>query len=379
MSRTVDIRWMDRAFALAERGRYSVSPNPMVGAVLVRGGRVVGEGFHHRAGGPHAEVVALRQAGARARGADLYVTLEPCVHHGRTPPCVDALIAAGVRRVIVAARDPNPRVAGRGLRRLSRAGISVLRSGRGWERLAERQNEKFFAWITRGRPFVLAKWASSLDGKIATSRGRSRWISGKEARRRALMLREEYDAVLVGAGTVSADNPRLTRRLGRNRITPHRRIVLDGRLKSPERARLFREPQGVLVVTALPLRHPKAQRLARRGIEVWSLPGARAGEANLRRLLRRLGSSGVTSLLVEGGGEVTWSFLRDGLVDRVLVVVAPRILGGTRAVGAVGGIGFPLSATPTLDDLEVGVSGGDLIVTGRLRGSARPALRKSAR
>src|SRR5262249_25821406 len=149
MPKPVDLKWMDRAFALAERGRYSVSPNPMVGAVLVRGGRVVGEGFHHRAGGPHAEVRALRQAGARARGADLYVTLEPCVHHGRTPPCVEALIAAGVRRVVVAAQDPNPRVGGRGLRRLSRAGISVIRSGRDRERLAERQNEKFFAWMTR--------------------------------------------------------------------------------------------------------------------------------------------------------------------------------------------------------------------------------------
>jgi len=379
MSKTVDLKWMDRALALAERGRYSVSPNPMVGAVLVRGGRVLGEGFHRRAGGPHAEVLALGQAGARARGADLYVTLEPCAHRGRTPPCVDALIAAGVRRVVVAARDPNPLVAGRGLRRLSRAGISVLRSGADRERRAERQNEKFFVWMTRGRPFVLAKWASSLDGKIATAQGGSRWISGRKARRRALLLREEYDAVLVGAATVRADNPLLTRRLGRNRSTPHRRIVLDGRLTSPERVRLFREPHGVLVVTALPTGHPKVRQLARWGVEVWSLPGSRAGEVDLQRFLRRLGSSGVTSLLVEGGGEATWSFLRDGLVDRVLVVVAPRILGGTQAVGAVGGLGFPLSATPTLADLEIEMAGSDLIVTGLLRGAAKPPRRKRAR
>jgi diaminohydroxyphosphoribosylaminopyrimidine deaminase/5-amino-6-(5-phosphoribosylamino)uracil reductase len=366
MSQSIDLNYMDRAFSLAEKGRYTVSPNPMVGAVLVRAGRVVGEGFHRRAGGPHAEVLALRRAGARARGADLYVTLEPCAHHGRTPPCADALIRAGVRRVIVATRDPNPLVAGRGLRRLSHAGIRVLGSGLSAKRRAERQNEKFFTWIRQGRPFVLAKWASSLDGRIATAQGQSRWITGEEARRRALLLREEYDAVLVGAATVTADNPRLTRRLGRHRTTSHRRIVLDGRLSASNKAWLWRHPDGVLVVTALAASHPKASRLARRGVDVWSLPAVRAGEVDLRKFLKRLGRSGVTSLLIEGGGGAVWSFLRDGLVDRVCVLMAPRILGGREAVAAVGGAGFSLSRTPTLTDLEVEEVGSDLLLTGRL-------------
>jgi len=374
MSQSIDLKYMDRAFALAESGRYTVSPNPMVGAVLVNGGRVVGEGFHRRAGGPHAEIHALRRAGARARGADLYVTLEPCAHHGRTPPCADALIKAGVRRVIVAARDPNPLVAGRGLRRLSRAGIRVLGSGRSEQRRAERQNEKFFTWIRQGRPFVLAKWASSLDGKIATAQGQSRWITGKEARRRALLLREEYDAVLVGAATVTADNPRLTRRLGRHGTTSHRRIVLDGLLSASDKARLWRHPDGVLVVTALAASHPKASRLARKGVEVWSLPAARAGEVDLRKFLKRLGRSGVTSLLIEGGGGAIWSFLRDGLVDRIYAFLAPRILGGSEAIAAVGGPGFSLARTPTLADLEVERVGSDFAVTGRLGTSRRPRI-----
>jgi diaminohydroxyphosphoribosylaminopyrimidine deaminase / 5-amino-6-(5-phosphoribosylamino)uracil reductase len=370
---------MDRAFELAERGRYTVSPNPMVGAVLVRNGRVVGEGFHRQAGGPHAEIVALRRAGQRARGADLYVTLEPCSHFGRTPPCVEALIAAGVRRVIAAARDPNPLVAGRGLRALSRGGIAVLRGGPLWRSKAERQNEKFFTWISRARPFVLAKWASSLDGKIATAGGESRWITEPRARRRALLLREEYDAVLVGAGTVASDDPLLTRRLGRNRSTPHRRIVLDGHLNVSARARLFREPEGVLVVTGASPTHPKARRLARRGVEIWSIPAGRRGRVDLRRLLARLGRAGVTSLLVEGGAETLWSFFHGGLVDRVCVFVAPRVLGGAGALSAVGGEGFSLARTPSLADSACEPVGRDVLVTGRVPAADRRTLLTRAR
>jgi diaminohydroxyphosphoribosylaminopyrimidine deaminase/5-amino-6-(5-phosphoribosylamino)uracil reductase len=357
---------MDRAFELAERGRYTVSPNPMVGAVIVKNGRVVGEGWHRRAGGPHAEVVALRKAGARAQEADLYVTLEPCVHHGRTPPCVDALIAAGVRRVLFASHDPDPRVAGRGARALRRAGILAAAGTPAERSRAGRQNEKFFVSMTRHRPFVLAKWAASLDGKIASASGESRWITGSAARRRAMLLREELDAVLVGAGTVAADDPLLTRRLGVNRVTPHCRIVLDGRLLAPESASLFRQPRGVIVATAQPESHPRARRLARRGVEVWSLRGESPGEVDLRRLLANLLESGVTSLLVEGGGTTQGSFLAAGLVDRVAVFVAPRLLGGDAAPPSVGGGGFLLARTPRLLDLEVERVGDDLLVTGRL-------------
>ena len=358
--------WMERAFALAERGRYTVSPNPMVGAVIVRNGRVVGEGWHRRAGGAHAEIVALRKAGTRARGADLYVTLEPCVHHGRTPPCTDALIAAGVRCVLFASRDPDPRVSGGGARALRRAGILAAAGTPAERSRAARQNEKFFVSVTRHRPFVLAKWASTLDGKIASASGESRWITGAEARRRGMLLREELDAVLVGAGTVAADDPRLTRRLGLNRETPHCRIVLDGRLKAPESARLFRRPRGVIVATALPESHPRALRLIRRGVEVWSLRGKRPGEVDLRRLLRDLLESGVTSLLIEGAPTTLREFFQAGLVDRVAVFLAPRLLGGAAAPASVAGRGFPLSGAPRLLDVAVERVGDDLLVTGRL-------------
>ena len=361
-----DLAFLERAFSLAERGRYSVSPNPMVGAVVVRNGRIVGEGHHRRAGSSHAEILALREAGARARGADLYLTLEPCVHQGRTPPCAPTVAAAGLRRVVVAASDPNPLVAGRGIAALRRAGVEVIRAPRAWREREAGQNARFRTWIVSGRPMVLAKWASTLDGRIASAAGKSRWITGEGARRRALALREEHDAVLVGAGTVIADDPRLTRRLGWNRATPHWRIVLDGRLRTPEDARIFRGPGRTLVVTAVSAGHPKARRFAKRGALVWSLPSRSGGRVDLARLLRELARRDVTSLIVEGGAETLGSFFLAGLVDRVAVFLAPRILGGARAPGAVGGVGFALPRTPRLGDIRIETVGGDLLVSGRV-------------
>lgn len=371
----VDLKWMDRALQLAERGRYGVSPNPMVGAVVVRGGRLVAQAFHARAGEPHAETAALRRAGRRAKGADLYVTLEPCAHFGRTPPCADAIVKAGVRRVIVASRDPNPLVRGKGLARLARGGVRVLWADAARRRLAEEQNDKFRVWIGQGRPFVLAKWAAAVDGRIATAKGESRWITGVAARRRALLLREEHDAVLVGAGTVAADDPRLTRRLGVNRATAHWRIVLDGRLRVSERARLFRRPSGCVVVTARPVSDPRARRLARRGVEVWSLPASTTGLVDLRAMLARLAQRGVSSLLVEGGAETLATFFEAGLVDRVALFLAPRILGGEDAPGAVGGAGFRLAATPRLEGVEVERVGKDWLITGRMSRRSRALSR----
>jgi len=365
-----DARHLDRAFELAERGRYGVSPNPMVGAVVVRGRRTVAEGHHRRAGGPHAEVTALRRAGRRARGADLYLTLEPCVHQGRTPPCAPAVIAAGVARVVIAMKDPNPAVAGRGVAALRRAGIAVVLAPPAWRRRGEDLNAKFGVWITRRRPFVLAKWAETLDGRIASASGESRWITGSAARRRALALREEHDAVLVGAGTVAADDPRLTRRLGWNRSTPHWRIVLDGALRSPAPAAVFRGPGRRAVATALPAAHPRARRLRARGVEVWSLPGRRRGTVDLARLLRELASRGAASLMVEGGARTLWGFFAAGLVDGVAVFVSPRVLGGDRATGAVGGAGFRLADAAQIRDVRVESVGGDLLVTGRVGGSS---------
>lgn len=337
----------------------------MVGAVVVRRGRVVAEGYHRRAGGAHAEVTALAAAAGKARGADLYLTLEPCVHAGRTPACVPAVLAAGVARVIVASRDPNPRVRGRGLAALRRAGISVVEAPRAFRAREHALNERFRTWMMEGRPFVLAKWAASLDGRTAAASGQSQWITGPAARRRSLALRQEYDAILVGAGTVLADDPRLTRRPARPRATPHWRIVLDGRLRVPTDARVFRGRGERLVVTARPLSHPKAVRLLARGVRVWSLPRGR-GRVDLARLLAELARHEVSGLIVEGGAETLWSFFDARLVDRVAVFLAPRILGGARAPAGVAGKGFALAATPELTGIRVETVGGDVLVTGRV-------------
>jgi diaminohydroxyphosphoribosylaminopyrimidine deaminase / 5-amino-6-(5-phosphoribosylamino)uracil reductase len=362
---TAEADFLSRALELAERGRYSVSPNPMVGAIVARGRRIVAEGWHRRAGGPHAEVLALGRAGSLARGADLYLTLEPCVHSGRTPPCAPRIREAGIARVFVAARDPNPLVSGRGIRALSRGGIRVHEVAGDLRRRAERQNEKFRLWISSGRPFVLAKWAATLDGKTASGSGKSRWITGREARRRALLFREEYDSVLVGSGTVLADDPRLTRRLGAAGDRPHRRIVIDGRLRVPPTARVFRNPRGALLVTAMPATHPRARRLADGGVEVWSMPGP-GRRVSLSRLLRRLARSEVTSVMVEGGADTLWNFFRAGLVDRVAVFTAPKVIGGATAPGGVGGSGFSLSDARRVVEVEHEPVGEDWLTTGRI-------------
>ncbi|MEP6769995.1 MAG: bifunctional diaminohydroxyphosphoribosylaminopyrimidine deaminase/5-amino-6-(5-phosphoribosylamino)uracil reductase RibD [Acidobacteriota bacterium] len=361
-----DAAWMARAFDLAEQGRYTVPPNPMVGAVVVRGGRIVGEGFHRRAGGPHAEVEALARAGSLAKGATLYVTLEPCAHHGRTPPCTEAILAASIARVVAAVGDPNTLVAGRGMRRLSRGGATASWSAAAERRRAERQNEKFLTFMARRRPFILAKWAATLDGKIASGTGESRWITGADARRKSLALREEFDAILVGSGTILADDPRLTRRLGWSGRVPHRRIVIDGRLRVGPKARIFSHPGSALVATALPEEHPKARALSAAGIAVWSVPARRVGGVDLAKLLCRLADDGITSLLVEGGAATLWEFFRAGLVDRATVFLSPRILGGSGAPGGVGGAGFSLPRAPRLKDLAWEPVGEDLMLTGRV-------------
>jgi diaminohydroxyphosphoribosylaminopyrimidine deaminase / 5-amino-6-(5-phosphoribosylamino)uracil reductase len=359
-----DVRFMTRALALAERGRYHCAPNPMVGAVVVRGGHVVGEGYHRSAGQPHAEILALRRAGARAAGATLYLTLEPCVHRGRTPPCAPVVISAGLTRVVVAVGDPDPRVSGRGIAALRKAGIPVAVGLMASE--AIRQNERFRRWARSGRPFVLAKAAATLDGKIASAASQSRYISGPEARRAAMRLREEYDAVIVGVDTVRADDPRLTRRLGLNPGRRHYRLVLDGWLRMPDEARLLRRPEGVIVVTARSPGTLRVRRLVGRGVEVWSLPGPSPGRVDLSRLLRRLARLGVNGLLVEGGGETLWSFLSARLVDRLAIFLAPKLLGGRTAPTLLEGPGFTLARARELSRVDVEPLGRDLLLTGIL-------------
>lgn len=357
---------MARALALAERGRFSTSPNPRVGCVIVNStGQIVGEGFHERAGGPHAEAAALALAGERARGAIAYVNLEPCAHHGRTPPCADALIAAGVSRVIASIEDPDPRTSGTGLSRLSSAGISVS-IGDGAEE-SGRLDETFLVSARERRPFVHLKWAASLDGKSSATGGASRWITGEAARTDAMRLREECDGVLVGAGTVLADDPLLTRRLGLNTsIVPHRRIVLDGRIRVASSSRVFETSAAeTWLVTARPASDPVLEPFRARGVKVSSLP-VPDGRVDLRALLAALHDLEVRSLLVEGGGQTAWAFLEAGLVDRVTSYVAPKLLGGSGAT-PLSGVGFPdPNAVPCLRDVEVDCVGADLKITGRV-------------
>jgi diaminohydroxyphosphoribosylaminopyrimidine deaminase/5-amino-6-(5-phosphoribosylamino)uracil reductase len=331
---------MRRALALAENGRYGTSPNPMVGAlVLDRDGVVVGEGAHLRCGGPHAEVFALRAAGDRARGGTVVVTLEPCSHHGRTPPCVDALVAAGVGRVVFAVRDPNPLIDGAGAAALRAAGIEVVEGVAGDASRA--LNRRFFHWKRTGMPWVTLKVGMTLDGKLAAKGGRGQRITGELARRAAYALREERDAVLVGIGTVLADDPSLGRRLGLNREPRVRKVVLDSRLRTPRIARLLAErPEDVLLVHGDNAPDSRRQRLARAGAQLIRVE-SEAGRCDLPSALRYLSGEGVSSVLVEGGGDVHFSFLHAGLAQELVAFIAPTVLGGREAVPAVAGSGFP--------------------------------------
>jgi diaminohydroxyphosphoribosylaminopyrimidine deaminase/5-amino-6-(5-phosphoribosylamino)uracil reductase len=315
---------MQQAIELARRGLGRTSPNPAVGAVVVRGGAVVGRGWHRRAGGPHAEVVALAEAGPRARGATLYLTLEPCSHFGRTPPCAPAVVAAGLRRVVVAVGDPNPRVRGRGLKLLERAGIETA-VGIG-ETAARELIRGYSRHVLTGLPFVRLKLAVSADGRIAAAGGASRWITGPAARRLVHEWRDEFDAVMVGVGTVLADDPALTcrRRGGRDPV----RIVLDSELRTPPRARVFREGRSPVWIATTRRADPRRERaLVRAGAEVVRLP-ARRGRVDLEALFRALGKRDIVSVLVEGGSRLAGTLLGEGRVDELCWFSAPLLIGG---------------------------------------------------
>jgi len=337
----IDVRMMRRALALAALGRGTAAPNPLVGAVVARGRTVLGQGFHRHPGEPHAEVVALgqvRQSGASARGATLYTNLEPCCHTGRTPPCVREIVASDVARVVASMRDPNPAVDGGGFRHLRAHGVHVdvglLRGD------AARLNEAFVKRNRQGLPFVTLKAALSLDGRIATPTGDSKWITSASARRHARLLRAENDAALVGIETVLADDPRLNRRPRPRRASPYLRVVLDGSLRLPLGARLVRTvPATPLVVFCGTGADPAhRRRLVAEGVDVVAVPRRRA-KLDLEAVLLGLAERGVTRLLVEGGGAVHGSFLDRGFVDRVVLYVAPKILGGSRSRSWIEGDG----------------------------------------
>ena len=366
MPQAADVFYMQRALQLARRAMGRTSPNPMVGAVVVRGRRIIAEGYHRRAGLPHAEAEALRRAGARAFGATLYVTLEPCNHHGRTPPCCDAVIASGVSRVVIAARDPNPITHGTGLRRLRRHGLRVTIGV--LEREAHALNAPFDKAMTKRLPLVIAKIAQSLDGKIATTTGASRWITSPAARRAAHRWRSQVDAILVGINTILRDDPLLTVRGAPVRPRRPVKVIVDSRLRMPVTARCLsrRSPAPTLIGTIRATNQRKAA-LARRGAEVL-VCASRHGRVSLTALFRQLAHRGIQSVLIEGGGEVLASAFAERLVDRVIWFIAPMVIGGRAAPSAVGGAGITrLKHAVRLRDVHVTRVGPDLCLEARVR------------
>jgi diaminohydroxyphosphoribosylaminopyrimidine deaminase/5-amino-6-(5-phosphoribosylamino)uracil reductase len=354
--------WMRRALDLAKRGRGYVEPNPLVGAVVVRDGQLVGEGWHQRYGEAHAEIHALTAAGEAARGATLYVTLEPCCHHGKTPPCTDAVLRAGIRRVVAAMSDPFPAVAGKGAELLRQAGVTV-EFGIG-EGEARRLNAPYLKLLATGRPWVHAKWAMTLDGKIATRSGDSRWISNETSRRRVHELRGRMDAILAGIGTVLADNPQLTARPPGPR-TPAR-IVLDSQGRIPDAAVVVQTARLAPTIIAATERMPQTKRAAlqAQGCEVLILPDYQ-GRVSVDALLRELGQRRFTNILVEGGSGIFGAFFDASAIDEYHVFIAPRLVGGAAATNAVGGIGVQhMSEALPLAEWTHEILDGDLYVHG---------------
>jgi diaminohydroxyphosphoribosylaminopyrimidine deaminase/5-amino-6-(5-phosphoribosylamino)uracil reductase len=359
-------QWMRRALELAGKAAGRTSPNPMVGAVIVKNGRVIAEGYHKKAGRPHGEIEALRKAGKRARGAQMFVNLEPCCHQGRTPPCTDAIIESGLREVFVGMRDPNPQVAGKGIRQLKRAGI-VVHNGL-LKNECQRLNEVFVKYIQTGKPFVTLKSALSLDGKIATSTGESQWITGPEARERVHRMRDQVDAIMVGAGTVLKDNPRLNTRLKKGKGSDPARVILDARAEIPLKSRVFQQARRnrVIYATTRKASTNRINRLHKAGVHIYILP-EKNKHISLKKLTKLLGQVGIASVLVEGGGGLNASALKEGIVDKVVLFLAPLIIGGESAPGAVGGPGIKrLKQALSIKNLTVTPVGADWMVEGYL-------------
>ncbi len=363
-----DEGFMRRALRLARKGEGRVSPNPLVGAVIVRDGRIIGKGYHRRYGENHAEINAIANATEPIAGATVYITLEPCSHYGKTPPCVDALVASHPGRVVVGTIDPNPLVSGRGISALQRHGIETKTGV--LEDACQRQNEVFFKYIRTGIPFVTLKFALTLDGRIATCTGHSRWISSPPSLRFAHRLRRTHDAILVGAGTVLTDDPELTCRLvrGKNPL----RIVVDSHLRTSPDARVFDVRRAPTIVAATGKAPEERRRLfEQKGIEVLELGEDEVGRVDLHGLLDLLGQRKIASLLVEGGAGVNTAFLREKLVDRLVAVLAPKIAG--TGINAVGDLGIQrMENALRLSFERITRSGDDLILDARFNSTSQP-------
>lgn len=348
-------KYMNLALKLAEKGKGKVFPNPLVGAVLVKNNKIIGQGYHGYFGGPHAEVEAINSACQPVSGADLYVTLEPCNHSGKTPPCTDSIIKAGIKRVYIAMKDPNPLVAGKGLKRLTQHQIPVFCGI--MEKQAKELNHDYLHFIETKRPYVTLKWAMSADGKIATKTGDAKWISNEKARQFTHQLRADAGAIIVGINTVLQDNPSLTVR-GIPGAKQPVRVILDHRLRIPERAKVLDQQAKSIVVCNEHCARERARQLMIKGVEVMQVK-------NLKELLRKLADRGVAKVLVEGGGEIQASFIEQRLADQLLVVMAPIIIGGKQAITPVSGQGISkIKDAAKLHNIKITTIGDNLIMQG---------------
>jgi diaminohydroxyphosphoribosylaminopyrimidine deaminase/5-amino-6-(5-phosphoribosylamino)uracil reductase len=356
-----DERWMKRALRLAEKGKGRTSPNPMVGAVLIKDDKVVAEGYHAKAGEPHAEMIVLRKAGEEARGATLYVNLEPCTHHGKTPPCVPVVIEAGVKRVVIGIEDPNPLVDGKGVEALTRAGVDVEIGI--LEKECRRLNEAFCKYIVTKEPFIILKVAATLDGKIATRNGESQWITGEASRRFVHRLRDQVDGVIVGIGTVLKDDPMLTARI-RGGKDPYC-VILDSRLRIPEDAQLVKiSPARTIVATTELAPRERVEKLEKKGVRVLIF-NSRQGRVDLKPCLSKLGEMGMITLLVEGGSQLNGSFLDQGLIDKIIFFLSPKMIGDPQAPGIFGGHGvINLKEAILLSELKMRKIAEDVLLEG---------------
>ncbi|MBD3181233.1 bifunctional diaminohydroxyphosphoribosylaminopyrimidine deaminase/5-amino-6-(5-phosphoribosylamino)uracil reductase RibD [Candidatus Poribacteria bacterium] len=367
MSKFKDKEYMQLALELAEKARGRTSPNPMVGAVIVRDDKIVGQGYHRKAGTPHAEIHAIDDAGELAKGSTMYVSLEPCSHQGRTGPCTEAIIKAGLSRVVMAMEDPNPRVSGRGRQILQEHGL-LVKSGI-MEKEAQRLNEVFIKHITTGRPFITIKTAMTLDGKIATCTGESRWISCEESRNIVHRIRDEVDAIMVGIGTVLKDDPSLTTRLPDGNGKDPIRIILDSKGHIPLESRVLHLDSNAKTIIAVTsqVSERKLDEI-RKYAEVMILPSI-DGRIDLNALMDKLGGMDITSLLVEGGARVNASIIKAELADRIMIFIAPKIVGGTTAPGPIGDTGIEkLSDAILIRDMVFESIGADIFITGYFRG-----------
>jgi diaminohydroxyphosphoribosylaminopyrimidine deaminase/5-amino-6-(5-phosphoribosylamino)uracil reductase len=353
--------YFKRAIALALRGRGKTSPNPLVGAVIVKKDRIIAEGWHRRCGGDHAEIAALKKAGARTRGAALYLTLEPCAHYGRTPPCVDQIIQSGIKTVYIGMKDPNLLTNGKSVRKLKRAGI---RTEVGFMTAQiKRMNEPFIKYVKKKMPFVTAKCAQTLDGKVATASGRSKWITARKTRGYAHRLRNDFDAIVVGINTVLKDDPRLN---AADKAKSIKKIIVDSSLKMPQKARLLRQtdPANIIIAVTRKADKKKIRRLTQKGISVLVAP-QRSGGVDLRWLFKELARREITNVLIEGGPHLIASALQDNLIDKFFIFIAPRLMGDQEALSAVSGLKTRhLRQTVKLHDLKITTLGEDILIEG---------------